>query len=586
MKLKLYTLTPLHIGTGEELAPLNYIFLKKNGTFYRLSHRQIIAFVNSLPNGIDNFSNWIGKKYLDLKQTKNNLELSDIDKEINLFDFANSLGRQNVLFSYLEEYKSDLSSAKVSIDSWTRNRYNRNNIYPLGRIREAIKNHTQQPIVPGTSIKGAIRTAIFHHVLSNHLPRKKFMSLVKNQLNNSRVTRERFALPIIHEIFYCGVLEDGEREAKLEDEKMDLFKLVRVSDGQQRALDNAMSFAKINLYLVEKKRARDRSKTYFEATQQRQTSYAEVISPGQAIHFELDFDIDFLVCLKPLLSDDGVRQGGQYVWVGLRQKVQHLFGLDLATLTWENKEEKRQEVLQFLLDKVQAFSQAQLQASQSWLEHFQENDKNDRYSTSIRQGFDPVLAYTQQPLVHLGYATGFDGMTALLYILQTNHQALFKRVMEQFNIGNKPGNRGKYIANPDRFPKSKRLVELKNQIAPLGWAIILDAQAPAPAPATTETATTTAATARTLQPELAPKALEPEYFTGKVNYKKPPLLDAVVIKSGRPNTVKVYWTEENSPEMKLDGYRNPLEVGKILKVKTVFTRKIELRQVSYGGRKR
>ena len=94
-------------------------------------------------------------------------------------------------------------------------------------------------------------------------------------------------------------------------------------------------------------------------------------------------------------------------------------------------------------------------------------------------GYKPIFD-SQGILLHLGFASGFYGITEFLYFMSdANLKELFKQIMELFDIGDKPGankkrnDSEKYTANPDKFPKSRRLTEVNNALKPLGWIQLL-----------------------------------------------------------------------------------------------------------------
>ena len=78
------------------------------------------------------------------------------------------------------------------------------------------------------------------------------------------------------------------------------------------------------------------------------------------------------------------------------------------------------------------------------------------------------------------------------------------------------------------------------------------------------------------------KIIEPEYYKGTISPKRPPLLDAVITKSGVPNFVNVY-VQENviKRDIKLNRMSNAIEVGKVIKVSVDMNNKGEVVQVSY-----
>lgn len=593
-KIRLRTLTPLHIGTGEELAPLDYVALAQERKFYRITQEQMAQFLRSMGSdaleGPKAFAQWISEQHAAMREIRDNRALSEMDDQMNPYAFSEAQGKTREFKDFIKASEHKVFNARVDFDDFTLNRHRGAAAIPLGRVREAIKDPKgERPVLPGTSIKGALRTAVFYHYLTHYADSRRLEKLVRDQLDNPRSSKERFALPLIHDAFYCGIETESHRGKRLktDDEKMDLFKLVRCRDAQvtETAEQGPLGFAKVNIYLVEKKQARDRSKTYFEATQQRQTAYCEIIPPDTVLETELGFDIDFLLQVKSQIKGDSVPTKDGKAWIGIAEKVQQLFGIKLEEITKENKETMRSRVIDHLQECLNTFNQVQLKAYKDWLEHFENNDKRNEYTARIKAGSANVLTRAERPMMHLGYATGFDGMTALQYFLSDDRRkALFKEIMGKFNIGNKPGNRGQYTPNPDRFPKSKRMVDTAGVIQPMGWAeVFLEGetisrlQAPA--------ASDAVLTAQAVAAEKPAPPAEPEYYDKPINPKKAPELDAVVIRPGRPNRVKVYVKPDYTPEMELTNYRSPMETGTIVRVQTTFNKRGKLVQVAFRGLK-
>jgi len=57
MKLYLKTITPVHIGNGEELNALDYILY--NNTFYKISQNQFLEFLCVNNVSYIDYANWI-----------------------------------------------------------------------------------------------------------------------------------------------------------------------------------------------------------------------------------------------------------------------------------------------------------------------------------------------------------------------------------------------------------------------------------------------------------------------------------------------------------------------------------------------
>ncbi len=582
MELFLRTLSPVHIGTGEELAPLDYVVL--NQRFYRLSQDQFFDLVRRLlpETGFRDLGDWISAQYREMREERDNRELSRMNEGMNVYAFFKQKGKDREFIQALPGVAG--AGQPVILDDRTRSRHRDAAVVSLGQIRGMIKTGAgQQSYIPGSSLKGSLRTALFFDYLT-HAPEKGLIEkLLLEQLNDRQVRKEQFGAPLIHEAFFCG-MQDAKGRYYKDDEKMDLFKLVRFSDAHLANTPQDIHLAKMNLYLVEKEDVqRSRSaQASFKAVQQPQASYCEVIPSGHILKTELAFDIDFLLQAKQFLRGDGIPSGGATQWIGLEKKVAQLFGIQMAELNKDNKEQKRQEVLQHLLGCWNVFSAKQVESQRKWLEHFSAHDSQNQWSSKIEAGMERVMDKNPScRLAHLGYATGFNGMTAILYFLEDIRLSnLYKRILETFNIGNKPGNKGAYKVNMQRFPKSRRLLDMGATIAPLGWLEVAEH------PDQFKQALGSKSKVQNAPATPPPKApVEPAYFTGQFNFKKPPELDAVVIESGRPNKVQVYVRNDYMPILALSGYATPLEKGTVIIVRSVINKKNEVVQVSFGRKK-
>ncbi len=135
-KAKIYTLTPVHIGNGIEL--------QQNIEFLFDKNERKIAVIDD-------------KKVLNIIGEEN------IDKWVSIINNNESL------FSYLKKRKNDFSLSDVAKRQM--NVYG-SNIQNNKSLKLQMLNGTGLPTIPGSSIKGAIRTA----VLSNIILNKKFLS--------------------------------------------------------------------------------------------------------------------------------------------------------------------------------------------------------------------------------------------------------------------------------------------------------------------------------------------------------------------------------------------------------------------------
>jgi CRISPR type III-A-associated RAMP protein Csm5 len=598
MKIQLKTITPVHVGNGEELFDLDYVVY--NGYYYRVTQQQFLNFIKDIPDGIEKYTTWISDTTTEMNELKEqkkrakrnrnsnrvrdyNQQFNDIKYNFNLLNFAEQINQKKAFIHYLNQ---QIGMVKIPFRGSLK-----------GQIRGQIKTATNQVYLPGSSIKGAIRTALLYHYLSNHANIKSIKEILEKDITYTEkekrkyrdardwnrkqdAFKKKFGRDIEINAFYCANnyynTKTDKWIIKEDDEKLDILKFLSISDGIIQDNNKAnLRLADIKLYLITKEKNRRTNKVDIIAKEQTQAPYVEAIDENILIEASINFDIDFFLHFKNKLTAEGIRTNEGWEWIGLAKKIQQIFGLDIFTLTANNLEEKRNEVYLHIKKCLRVFSQRQINANKNWIENFKREDKKRLYSKKIDAGFRDLHELKDGNLIHLGFGTGFSGVTGLLYVLK--HEELKKsyfRIMELFRLGDKPNNKGNYIPNPEKFPKSRRLIKNRDSLQPLGWLAIIDEQLNKIKNKKTRTEVKTKVT--------------PIFYTKVINPKKPPILDAVIIKSatvGKFNEVKVFITPENQPIFELKGYKSPIAVDTIVTVKTAFNRKKQLIQVVFNKMK-
>lgn len=145
LKLQCEILSPIHIGTGNELDPLSYLI--QGGTLHRVSFERFISDMDEGERA--EFEGLLDKG--DLIRIR-----KYVSEHINVY--------KNCLYS------TDVSSKVVSL-------YNAkiNDIQNQLLINSFIRTEGEsKPLIPGSSIKGAIRTAVISSLAQNsRLPKPK-----------------------------------------------------------------------------------------------------------------------------------------------------------------------------------------------------------------------------------------------------------------------------------------------------------------------------------------------------------------------------------------------------------------------------
>jgi len=199
--LKVTLLTPLHIGSGRELI-VGQDVLIRNGEAVVLSFDEILKNYYHNMSFIGRISNVIA----------NRGSLSEIMSERDILKFV--------------KYK-----VSVKKKNFTRAR----------KIKEFIKDAHLKPYIPGTTIKGGVRTLIFQKYIREH-PRV-FDEHLKNGLNKlSKLENRR------ERDYLKAKIKNFEKEVFGKDAKIDPLKSFSVSDAYLEIKDLKVYTSKILIF--------------------------------------------------------------------------------------------------------------------------------------------------------------------------------------------------------------------------------------------------------------------------------------------------------------------------------------------------
>lgn len=566
MILKLSTLTPLHIGDGKKLHSFDYVL--HEGRFYRISQQQFERFLRESDAGNNEmkysmaFVDWtadIEQKINDTEHRKSpdrrdkNQELTYPKRDFNLLAFAR---KEKIDKQFTDFLKRNVGYVTVDV-------------HPKQEIRGFQRGGGSVAFIPGSSIKGSIRTALLYHFLTVHADDAKIEKMVRADLNKIAAEadkarrikmkflaeryRKKFCSAIENEAFFCemktekGIVRSGEAQG-------DLLRCLSVSDVE--VPDESLCVENIDLYLVKKTRSG-------RGTQkQSQTSAAEVVMPGTELKVRIDFYPQLLIELHRFNNGDNwVKIGQELHFKDWRRKAGYLFGLNEEDFNVALEGNTYEKACQYLADKALAhilkcvgeFSKAQEKAYEEWATTFSRPGGND--ADKVTSGLK-IIGLPGFKL-RLGYATGFEGTTEVLYFV-SRHKRLFAEVMDVFGIGDNPEARKKrksgetYRSNPDEFPKSRRLITGEKIASPPGW--LTDAEV------NVKMSGTAAATNVT-------EPVKPGYPKGTL--KAGTELDAELLSPGNPGRFRLFVRPGNEPltEIKYPAGFKPDDIGRIALVR-------------------
>jgi CRISPR-associated protein Csm5 len=184
-RVNLHILSPIHIGTGQELDPFSYIIIDNN-----LLLVDLVKWMNAYPDQ-DELSSMV--------DSNNFAEMRSFiaDKMVNGNEALASIPvkTMNLLSTYRRVIKEKDPRNQLLIDGMTRNKI------------------SQAPYIPGSSIKGSIRTAIANH----------FVEAAKVTSKNKRKEYKPVFEPDYNEKIFGSIKNDPMKNMKFSDIPLDKF---------------------------------------------------------------------------------------------------------------------------------------------------------------------------------------------------------------------------------------------------------------------------------------------------------------------------------------------------------------------------
>jgi len=226
--VKLRTVTPIFIGTGEAIKPLSYLVadtfvhvLKADMFFEGLTEQERQRYLE----WIDPILNELSRLDAKIGQAGDNFELKrqvkrqrrEIESRLSIEEFISSHLRANPI-TFCRARNCIAYSVKYATKPG-------NDGYKLH-----LKDNRNNPYIPGTEIKGALRTSLLYALLSN----KTNYDWLRKQLSEFRLFFRSGVSPRDKVKKFQEVGNNLEQKALRgikDDAKFDFFKLVHISDS-------------------------------------------------------------------------------------------------------------------------------------------------------------------------------------------------------------------------------------------------------------------------------------------------------------------------------------------------------------------
>ena len=436
---KITILTPTAITNGETIDSFEYWI---SGNFvYRLDLNEILNYlIKKFPEAIDKISDWVDHKEEIINQ---NVNIARHNFQLNIFDFIHKYLKKPEINQWLKQEIIKNNFIKYKIPSYLNQNYSK-------QISTHIKTPSNQVYIPGSTIKGIIRTSLLNDYLysifdSNDNDKindlKKNLSLIskkeKNDKNNNKLTQS-----FIYDFFK---FRSGDYDAK-----NDIMKFIRVSDTN--SLDPTDACEVVHPVILTRK----------GREQQGQLNALELLKPGTMFEFTIDIDIDFLRnTINAKNTDSKLKE---------HDKVYLENSLKLFNLT-SNEIEKNPNSL--LIKKVYKTIEDSLYNYSIFI-----SEKNDDFIKNNKQIKEPHYD-ENDVLAQIGWGTGYHTKTVLFNFLNKywkedkSLKEIYKKIFQTNNIIRKSKNNTQNTEiNLDDFPTSRRLIKINNFYQQLGWVKI------------------------------------------------------------------------------------------------------------------
>lgn len=425
MKLFIKTLTPVHIGTGRELEKFEYQV--KNNLFSRINFDRLTnLLIKKYP---DTFRSWLNK-------ISNEENISSL---ISLDSIRRNVAGQGKIDNELNESINYVLNCDFN---------------PSNKIRECFKSGNNELLIPGSSIKGMIRTSLFYSAISR-LDQSRSSKYFQNkiiEINNFKNNKElkdakkrkndlkdKFDREIEELIFYCGVLRDGTKNYS--DEKFDLMKLISVSDTS--CLDPKLrgSIADVKMFKFGKKE------------NPKNLICAEVINQNSQLEFNISVNSKFIEKAKSELNNNSSKFG-KNDWIDFKARFNHLFNVDLDKLEESDIEEK---IVQHVVECIDKFGKEIFKREKKWIDSLSSKENKNQLNA--------FYSSSPEHFIKVGYASGFPGTTLFLWTLEFKTE--MQKILDFFQIGYH--RTAKKNANIDEFPITRRYHNANSELSALGW---------------------------------------------------------------------------------------------------------------------
>ncbi|WP_347274288.1 type III-A CRISPR-associated RAMP protein Csm5 [Candidatus Kuenenia sp.] len=369
VKFSVRTLTPVHIGNGNKYNGLSYL-IDNDNNLIKIEIDFLFQHLTSEEH--KKFVEWI--------------ESQSFQPSLN--SFLDSIKRKDII----ENLKDENRFSKVKVGKG----------FDKKEVKECINNSINSVFIPGSSIKGCLRTALAYSVISsdsNILPEFFSKELPSKPQNADE--------ELMNTLFNCGVKKkDGEIDYR--DSKYDLLKLLKVSDTQNLSYDQCIKIYPYNIFTKKKGGEllpKQKEDLYLETIQEDFKGFTVEISVDKNLLFEAH-------------KLETLRE-----WIGLNEKFEKIFGLKLSQVKRDNIQETENIIITKLSEATKSFSKSVIAYYKKLWDGQMQFFLHKNCNSAVGEDFkNPAKKYCER--CRMGNLTKSDLNTISLKELQSKYSCL------------------------------------------------------------------------------------------------------------------------------------------------------------------
>jgi len=396
MKYELEVLSPVHIGTGDAFSPADFIISADRFIVFNIE-----KFFKSNPERVDEFV-----KEIEAKGSKFSLNDFLNDKEIK--------NEESWIYSEnIESSTKDLISRQIEEGR-------------MADVQQFIKTAKGELYIPGSSIKGAIRTALAYQLLKDD-------DYSRNTLRQSPSGK------LVEKLAFRG---------KEDDAKYDVLKMFEISDSHAfKTTELQVMYSRVLTT------ATSNSHSFWQLKRDRGTGKMRRVNPRYSIFEGVPQPKEGLIIKGSIGVNEKIAMRIKSN-MGWSERSINILSVENIMKACNNFSE---EIINFETSFLKQYSRPHILERK---EVGADLTKIIEFYYSLRKKVNEFSKKEKECLLRLGWGSGWHG-TTVGHLLQNDQEFNFKKFRGRYGLG-KPGIR--------EFPKTRRLVfEDGKPTYPLGW---------------------------------------------------------------------------------------------------------------------